>query len=545
MDTFCLPQIDKEQCLSWRVDVPPCQEACPLGIDVEGYLSAIAGGDFEAALAIIRERCALPSVCGRVCHHPCEKACKRGLVDEPLSIMALKRFAADVCLSHEQRANPRKRTRTEKIAVIGSGPAGLAAAYELVIMGFGVTVFEAMDIPGGMLAYGIPEFTLPQEIVQGEIGYIRSLGVEISTGIRVGTDITLQELEDQGYNAILIATGAQESTSLPTVPGSDLEGILDVMPFLRQAKLEGGTALSGRIVVIGGGNSAIDAARTALRLGAEDVRMICLESMDDMPAFDEMKEAADSEGIVIETSLAPQSFQSDDGKRVSRIILRRVTSFLRDSEGQIKFQIDDDPQGVVERDVSFVIVAIGQMPDPVFPDSSINRTAMGTLECDHVTGTTKTNSIFGAGDVVDNPGTVTEAMAGGRRVADYIARFLDREVFTQLDGDEEPYTGREIVPQGITPDPRRRMAFLPPEKRVKDFQEVKLGFTMEEAMEEAARCCRCKTCNRCVLETRCVALPLMANKEKMSPYVKGMVCAGCGRCVQSCPFTAIHLTEFQ
>jgi len=542
---FYLSQVDKERCLSWRVDVSPCQAACPLNIDVEGYLSAIASGDFESALAVIREQCVLPSVCGRVCHHPCEQKCKRGLVDEPLSIRGLKRFAADICSSHKQQAERVEQTRTEKIAIIGSGPAGLAAAHNLVLKGFGVTVFEMMDVPGGMLAFGIPEFNLPQEIVQGEIDYIRSLGVEIRTGIRVGIDVTFQELRNNGYKAILIATGAQESTFL-TIPGYDLEGILTAMPFLRKAKLGGDKEkITGRVVVIGGGNVAIDAARTALRLGAKDVRMVCLESRDDMPAFDEMKEETEREGILIETGLAPQSFQSDDGKSVARIILRRVTSFFRNSEGQIRFQVDNDPQGVVEMDVDLVIIAIGQMPDSVSLDIAPDYTTGRTLDCDHVTGITKSGGIFGAGDVVDNPGTVTGAMAAGKRVADSITRFLCGEVLTQLDKSEELFTGSEIIPHGITTSPRRRMARLPAEEGVKSFQEVELGFTRKEAMEEAARCLKCKTCNRCVMETRCVALSLTANERKMSPCTKGMVCGGCGRCEQVCPYAAIHLAEFE
>jgi len=542
--SFFLPQIDKERCLSWCVDTSPCQAACPLGIDVEGYLSAIASGDFEDAIAIIREQCALPSVCGRVCHHPCETECKRGLVDEPISIRALKRFAADACSSHTQRAEPVEQTRPEKIAIIGSGPAGLAAAHDLVRRGFAVTVFERMAVPGGMLAFGIPEFNLPQEIVQGEIDYIRSLGVEIRTGVGVGTDITLRELRDHGYRAILIATGAQDSALL-TMPGSDLEGIIPAMPFLQKAKLGDRESISGRVAVIGGGNVAIDVARTARRLGAEEVRIVCLESRDDMPAFGEMIEAAEREGVLMETGLAPESFQSVDGKRVSRIILRWVTSFSRNVDGQIRFQVDKDPQGVVERDVDWVIIAIGQILDSVTLDLSPECTPMGTFDCDPLTGMTKSTGIFGAGDVVDNPGTVTGSMAGGRRAADTIARFLSGEVSEQRGGTGGPFTGSDSIPQGITPSPRRQMAMLPAEEGVKNFQEVELGFTRDEAMEEAARCLRCKTCNRCAVETRCVALSLTSNGRKMSPCVQGMVCAGCGRCARACPFAAIYLVEFE
>ncbi|MRR17929.1 MAG: FAD-binding protein [Deltaproteobacteria bacterium] len=544
MAIFYLPQIDKERCLSWSVEMSPCQAACPLGIDIEGYLAAIAEGDFKKSLQIIREKCCLPAVCGRVCHHPCETECKRGVVDEPLAIRALKRFAADDCAGLTQEQATPERTRKEKIAIIGSGPAGLSAAHELAMAGFGVTIFEAMNVPGGMLAHGIPEFNLPQAIVQGEIDYIRSLGVEIKTGIRVGLDISLQEIKDQGWGAILIATGAQESLRLP-VPGGDLAGIQAAIPFLRRSKLEGGTALSGRVVVLGGGNVAVDAARTAVRLGAAEVRMICLESREELPAGKDMKEEAEREGVIIETCLSSHSLQSDDGKNVSRIVLRRVTSFCRTREGQISFTVCDDSKEDVVYDVSGVIVAIGQRPESVNPDGNFDRQKGGTLVCDSSTGATNRDSIFGTGDIVNNPGMVTTAMADGRKVAESIIRFLDGKECVPRGPGREPYTGKEIIPHGILPEPRRLMGSISPGDAVKSFREVELGFTRQQAMEEAARCLRCKTCNRCALETRCVSLNLTENEEKRSPCVKAMICAGCGRCTRNCPFAMIHLEQFE
>jgi NADPH-dependent glutamate synthase beta subunit-like oxidoreductase len=426
MFEFYLPLIDKETCLSWRVDIAPCQAACPLGIDVEGYIKAIGEGDFKKAIHIIRERCPLPSVCGRVCHHPCETECKRGKVDQPLAIRDLKRAATDQGRGEKSPPEPVLEAKREKIAIIGSGPAGLTAAHDLVKQGYGVTIFEALPIAGGMLVCGIPEFDLPQEIVQEEIDSIRDLGVEIRTNTPIGGEITFADLVREGYRAILIATGAQGSARLP-IPGVDLEGVISALPFLQEAKIGKKPSLKGKVVVIGGGNVAIDAARTALRLGAEKVDLICVESRGSMPAFEWMIKIAEAEGVQIHPSLAPQQLRSNNGKRVSSLDLQQVVHSERDRDGRVTWALRVGTGSALTVEMDWVIVAIGQKADLFNGGGNLETSPRGTLTVDAETLATSQEGTFAAGDIVAFPSTVVESMALGRKAALAIHRFLQGE----------------------------------------------------------------------------------------------------------------------
>ncbi len=545
MFEFYLPLIDKESCLSWGVDTAPCQAACPLGIDVEGYVTAIGEGDFNNALQIIRERCPLPSVCGRVCHHPCEAECKRGKVDEPLAIRALKRFAADQQRGQKNRPEPVPQTRSEKIAIIGAGPSGLTAAYELVTQGYSVTIFEALPIAGGMLAYGIPEFDLPQEIVQEEIDYLRALGVEIKTHTPIGGQLTLADLSRQGYRAILIATGAQGSGRLP-IPGGELEGVIYALPFLQKAKLGEKPSLRGRVLVIGGGNVAIDAARTSLRLGAEKVDLVCIESRDTMPAFEWMIKMAEAEGVNLHPALAPQQLGSHNGKRVSHLDLRKVAQSERDREGRVTWTLEEGPDTTLTMETDWVIVAIGQKVD-LFNGGdwgNLKTSAKGTLIVDSEGVATNREGVFAAGDIVAYPSTVVESMAFGRKAARAIHRFLQGQGLKEAPSELlKGNTGKEILPTGIPSQKRQEMRKMPARESVQGFQELELGFTKEQAMQEAKRCLQCRTCNRCLAETYCVAFFATEKHGKRSPMVRGSLCSGCGRCARSCPYANIHLTS--
>jgi len=274
-----------EECWPSLAKLSTCENACPIHIDIPRYVRAIATGDFKEALEIIRERTPLPVACGRVCHHPCEEVCLRGKIDEPIAIEALKRFVTDYVLeTGTEKPSPCEKIWDQKVAIIGSGPTGLAAAHDLVRRGYGVTIFEALPVAGGMLAVGIPEFVLPKKLLQADIDYIESLGVEIKLNTAIGNDLSVEDLSER-YDAVFVAAGASQSGRL-NMPGMDSDNVLSALPFLKDATLGKTVKLQGKVVVIGGGNVAVDCARVALRLGASDVTMACLECREEMPAFE-------------------------------------------------------------------------------------------------------------------------------------------------------------------------------------------------------------------------------------------------------------------
>jgi len=323
----CWPEVDKYS---------PCEEACPLHMDIPNYIMAISLGNIQQALAIIRDSNPLPSVCGRVCHHPCEEECNRKVVDSAVAIESLKRYAAD--WGNGEKPSPVPRTKEERVAIIGSGPAGLTAAHDLVKKGYGATIFEASPIPGGILSSAIPEFILPLQAVQADINYITDLGVRIHTNVHIGKDLSFAALRQLGFKATLIATGAQKSVGI-RIPGSDLPGIFLALPWLRDAKTGRLSPLQGKVWVIGGGGVAMDVARTALRLGADEVHVACLESRSAVPAFTWEIQAAESEGVRLRPSLAPQQFTARDGTKVGGIDFKRVATTWLDSDGRIQWTL--------------------------------------------------------------------------------------------------------------------------------------------------------------------------------------------------------------
>ena len=546
MSEIYLPLIDLAGCLSWGVEIPPCQAACPLSIDIEGYISAIAEGNPRRALQIIREKCPLPSICGRVCHHPCEHDCKRGKVDDPIAIRELKRFAADLGDDAGERPEPAARTREACVAIIGSGPAGLTAAHDLVKRGYGVTIFESLPVAGGMLACGIPEFDLPGEIVQGEIDSLRALGVEIKIGHPIGPGEPLEALWPAPYQAVLIAVGAQGPAPLP-IPGENLEGVIYALPFLREVKIGGKASLKGRGVIIGGGNVAIDGARTAVRLGAGSVDLVCIESREIMPAFAWMIRLAESEGVRIHSALAPQAFGSSDGKKVDRVELRRVARSDRDEKGRVNWTLAEGPGSEESLAADWVMIAIGQKPDWEKRGGfqKLAESRGGTLAANPAHGATNVTGVFAAGDIVEMPGTVVESMAAGRRAAAAIDLYLQGLDLPREPSPvpEPPVTGKDRLPEDLPPERRQEPALRPAGESVKTFQEVILGLSKEQAVQEAGRCLQCKTCNRCLREVNCVALFGVEHQGKRSPRVRGNLCEGCGRCARACPYRNIYLTQ--
>ena len=498
-----LSQIHGEKCWPNVAKVSPCEDACPIHTDVPSYVMAIAQGKFKEALGVVRETNPFPSVCARVCHHPCEDACNRKFLDEPIAIQFLKRVAADQAGSAEDVPEPAKK-RKERVAVVGSGPAGLTAAYGLARKGYGVTVYEAQPVAGGMLAFGIPQFVLPPEALESDLRYIRETGVEIRTGSPLGEALSLSDIKGRGYKAVLLATGAQSSAQLG-VPGVSLRNVVAALPFLRDARMNGRRPLRGKVVVIGGGNVAMDAARTAVRLGASDVHLACLEARADMPAFAWEIENAEREGVRVHNLLAPQEF-APRGRRVAGVSFKRVASTSVDKEGRVSWTLAQGPGTEFGMEADAVVVAIGQVADPSYLNGArgVKTKSRGVFLVDPETMATSAKGIFAAGDAVCIPGTVTESIAAGHRAALSIDRSLRGEDLREGRNPPRPnvflMTEQTPIPGFLTRKRRWTMPRLAAADSVRSFEEVALGYPMAIAVEEAKRCLNCRMCGNCVLD---------------------------------------------
>jgi len=475
--------------------ISACQHACPAGIDVPNYVAAIAGGKYEQAVEIIRERNPFPAVCGRICIHPCEFKCRRGELDEPVAIRSLKRFATDW---YFENIGPKKEpfpvTREEKVAVGGAGPAGLTCAYFLAKMGYKTTVFEAQPVGGGMLGITIPEFRLPREVIQEEIDYIANCGVEILYDSPIDAKHTVNDLLGEGYNAVFIAAGAQASRRIG-VPGEEegLKGLYYGLQFLSEIKRGKGIKLDGKVIVIGGGNVAIDVARTALRVGAEDVHLFCLEPRNEMPAWEKEVEEALDEGIVINPSWGPKQILRQGDSVYGVEFVECVSVF--DQEGQFNPAFREESTQVVETDN--VIISIGQAPDMSFlsEDSQLERALWGALVVDENSLSTNIPGIFAGGDFTTGPTYVIRAIASGRRAAIAIDNYLqgDKGRINIVDEktEMEEKSGLALDEETTDERPRVRIDIESPGKRIKDFREVERGFNEEQARQESVRCLRC------------------------------------------------------
>jgi len=475
---------------------PPCTEACPIGMDVPGYLIAVSQGRFKEAMEIIRDTNPFPLVCGRVCHHPCEIECIRNIVDEPIAIQWIKRLVADNALKSGERPFPVKRMKREKVAIIGSGPAGLTAAHDLVKAGYGVTVYEASPVPGGMLATVIPEFKLPGAVVKADISYIKALGVEIKTNTPVGKELTIDSLLKR-YNAVLVAIGCWRPVPL-TIPGSDLNGIYNALPLLQEVKQGKKIRLDGRIVIIGGGDTAMDAARTALRLGAGEVHVACLESREAMPAHIWEIEKAEREGVTIHPALAPQQFRSHDNNRVAGIDFKGVASTQVDTDGKVTWTLQEGPGNEYGIDADSVIIAIGQTPSisSLGGGSKLKVVPRGTLAVNPKTLAATIPGLFAAGDCVVGVGTVVDSMAAGRKAASSIIEYLggSEPTIKELSNREAFKRAHEVMSADFTVQKARQgMPTMALSEAVGSYKEVELGFTEEMGIEEARRCLNCST----------------------------------------------------
>jgi NADH-quinone oxidoreductase subunit F len=475
--------------------ISACQHACPAGIDVPNYVAAIASGKYERAVEIIRERNPFPAVCGRICIHPCELKCRRGELDEPVAIRSLKRYAADWYFDHIGKAKePFPVTKDYKAAVVGGGPAGLTCAYFLAEMGYGVTVFEAQSVAGGMLGIAIPEFRLPRKVIQAEVEHIQSRGVEIRYNSPIDARHTVNDLLEEGYHAVFIAAGAQSSKRID-IPGEaeDLVGLYYGLQFLTDIRAGKDIKLKGKVVVLGGGNVAIDVARTALRVGARDVQVFYRRTKEEMPAWEKDIDEAIEEGIVINPMWAPKQIMHQDGKVTGIEFVRSMTVF--DEEGRSSLGVDEDVTQMVEADT--IIISIGQAPDISFlsKDSQLERALWGSLVVDENSLATNIPGVFAGGDFTTGPGIVINAIALGRRAALAIDKYLKGEK-GRVEIVDEKTAMREDIGLALDEEtaeerPRIKIQVEKPEERVRDFREVEKGFTEEEIHREAMRCLRC------------------------------------------------------
>ncbi|NIQ87943.1 MAG: FAD-dependent oxidoreductase, partial [Deltaproteobacteria bacterium] len=473
----------------------PCKATCPAHVSVQGYLALVAQGKYHEALKLIKQENPLPAICGRVCHHPCETACMRAEVDESVAIDAIKRYVADLDLNSETRYIPEiKKKRDAKVAVIGSGPAGLTCAYYLAIEGYQVTVFEKLPVLGGMLSVGIPSYRLPRDIIEAEIQVIRDLGVQFKTGIDIGKDITIGALRKRGYRAFFVAIGSHECKVLG-IEGETLEGVYPGVDYLREMNLGNHVSVGDRVAVVGGGNVAMDAVRTALRMGSSKPFIVYRRSLEEMPASEEEIEECQEEGIEIHFLTNPTRILGENGK-VKAIECVKMRLGEPDESGRRR--PEPIPGSDFFMEVDAVIPAIGQESDwaCLTEECACTLSDWNTMQVNPLTLQSNDPDIFAGGDAVHGPRTVIEAIAHGKQAAISIDRFIRDE--NLRDGREKKWKAVEGVSTvGYDLIPREKMPRLAGEERSDNFKEVQLGLTEEQVRREAQRCLNCGVCSEC------------------------------------------------
>jgi NADPH-dependent glutamate synthase beta subunit-like oxidoreductase len=521
---------DKNRINCYPTGTAPCKTACPAHIAVQGYLKKAAEGKYTEALELIKRENPFPAVCGRVCNRRCEDACTRGTIDQPIAIDAVKKFIAEQDLKAETRFVPEvnicsnvQQQWEEKIAIIGGGPAGLSCAYYLATMGYKPTVFEKNEQPGGMLHYGIPSYKLEKDVIKAEIDIMREIGVEIRTGVEVGKDITIQQLREQGYTGFYVAIGCQGG-KLPGITGETLPGTTTAIDFLREHNCgnvgaNNDSPLQGKVVVVGGGNVAIDAARVAKRSGAASVTMFSLETEDIMPASLEERKEAREDGVVIMPGWGPKEVvgtNNDSSERVKGIVFKKCTS-VYDKDHRFNPQYDEDE--LITLDADMVIFAIGQtvILKDLLKDTKVEFVRGVYPKADPLTYQTAEEDIFVGGDVYTGPKFAIDAIAAGKEAAESLHRYVqhghmtigrNRRDFIELDKDDivvESYDNSSRQVEGVS-------------EQTDKFREYTLTLTEEQVRTETSRCLSCGA--SVVDENRCI---------------------GCGICTTKCAFDAIHL----
>lgn len=487
------PQTVPQAFVVEKADRPPCVQACPAHVNVQGYVQLVKQGRYNEAVELIYEKVALPGVLGRVCPHPCESACRRAEKDEPVAACDLKRFAVEHA-DYSTLRIPKAAPRLEKVAIVGSGPAGLSAAYYLALEGYRVTIFEAEPVLGGWLRVGIPQYRLPRTVLDRDIFHILSLGVRAKTNSRLGKDFTLRDLKAEGFRAVFLDVGCQKGVHLP-VPGVHLQGVLQGTELLRQVALGMPIPSMKDVVVIGGGNVAMDVARTALRVGAKKVDLVCLEARQNMPAGEHEVSEVLAEGVEIHDSWGPRLFRGEREK-VRRVEFRRCTRVF-DENGRFDPRFDEADLMTLHCDT--VLLAIGQVVDPDLWKNvpGIGRTDRNTIHVKKFTYATIMEGVFAAGDATTGPATVVEAVAGGREAARAISLHIKKQELADFRPIEFPENPQYRPIPEIPIEPRIRAAVVPPAERT-GFVEVTRTLSEEDAQREAGRCLNCGLCSECM-----------------------------------------------
>lgn len=538
--------------------LPPCVGNCPANVDVRGQNYHLAEGRAVEAYELVRQRNILPGVLGRICHHPCETACRRNYYDEPIAVRPLHRVAYEGYQPlKNDRLAPLPRTREQTVAVVGSGPSGLAAAFDLMRLGYSITMLEKDDKPGGALNSGVPSYRLPRDVLHGEIDDLVRLGLDLRLGVHVGNDVSLAELVEE-YDAVLISVGLQTSRLLP-IPGTDADGVRGALDFLKASNWKGDADVHGkRVLVIGGGNVAVDVARCALRVGASEVRLSCLEGEHEMPCHPwEIEEALD-EGVIAMCGQGPQEVLADEGGRVRGMRLRQCLSVF-DEAGRFAPTFGDE---YTEVETDIVVFSIGQASDVrgLVEGSGVSLDERGNLVVDGTVFTTSVPGVFACGEAVTGPGSCIGSIATGHEAAASIHRYLEGQSLTdgRVSRPVPIYDKYEKATLDGVEESRRRidMAFANPEERATDFRQVELGMTHLEGLMEAARCLRCQSevCVGCQFCARTCPDYAIRVERVDDPGARCLTryeldlskCCFCGLCAEQCPTDALtHTGQYE
>lgn len=538
----------------WKVErLAPCTGACPANVDARGQNYLIAEGRAAEAYELVRERNVLPGVLGRICHHPCEQACRRNYYDEPIAVRPLHRYAYERYQEvRAERVRPLAVTRDKTVAIVGSGPSGLTAAHDLMRLGYRVEMFEKDTKPGGALYSGVPAYRLPRDVLHGEIDDLVSMGLDLKCGVKVGEDVPLEHLIGT-HDAVLIAAGLQVSRILP-IPGADAVGVRGALDFLRDANFHAEADVRGkRVFVIGGGNVAVDVARCALRVGATEVRLASLEGMDELPAHRwEIEEALD-EGVIATCSIGPEEVLVEDG-RVVGMRMRECLSVF-DETGRFSPQFGE---GLTDFACDLVVFAIGQGSDlkGLVAGSDVELDQRGNIVVDGQLFTTTELGVFACGEVVTGPGSCIGSIATGHEAATSIHRYLAGEdVASERIARPVPvYERYEPAHLDGLEESRRRveMPMAPGLERRRDFRSVELGLTNLESTVEAARCLRCQSevCVGCTFCARTCPDYAIRVERVDDPGARCLTryeldltkCCFCGLCAEQCPTDALRMT---
>jgi len=561
-----------------RIPDSPCRVACPAGVNVKAYVGLIGAGDFDRALEVVRARNPLPGICGRICTHPCESECRRQEVDTPVAVRPLKRFIADHALkSGPARLPPETPRRTERIAIVGSGPAGLTAANDLARLGYQVTIFEACAQPGGMLALGIPPFRLPREVIRQEIDSIMDLGVHLEANARIDDPAALL---GRDFASVFYAPGAHRSIGLGLPLEDEVAGVVDSLTFLRKAFTGEWRKPAGTVLVVGGGNSAVDSARTALRLGARKVQVLYRRTRKEMPAAPEEVAEAKHEGVTITFRVQPVELLYENGRLKG---LRCVRNRMGEPDTSGRRRPVPAPGSEFDIRATLVVSAVGQQPETQhLAGSALSISRSGTLQADPITCRTSLSGLYAGGDVVTGPSTVIDAIAAGHRAAQGIHHQLTTGLPPGSSTAATTADELELLASCLTAVPVERAKPAAASSRMrKHFAEVELALTESEAIAEAKRCMRCGPCSECVrchgyclkhqvslsvpgsgddIQLRFAGLdslfpdsmasrevvvcrpgarPVAANVAPVICRVERTLCRDCGRCTEACIHQAI------